>query len=90
VFCLFVTFAISPLILFCYNLFQVEVLVPLNDEVVLDVKYLPEEDMLALVAKSGSISIFDLNSSMVHFQFSWSPLFNYFINSMVYFSVLII
>jgi len=43
----------------------VEVLVPLNDEAVLDVKYLPEEDVLALVAKSGSISIFDLNSSMV-------------------------
>lgn len=38
---------------------------PLNDEAVLDVKYLPEEDVLALVAKSGSISIFDLNSAMV-------------------------
>lgn len=38
---------------------------PLNDEVVLDIKYLPEEDVLALVAKSGSVSIFDLNSSLV-------------------------
>lgn len=49
----------------CYISLQVDVLVPLNDEAVLDVKYLPEEDVLALVAKSGSISIFDLNSAMV-------------------------
>ena len=63
---------------------------PLNDEVVIDVKYLPEEDILALVAKSGSISIFDLNSSVVHLQISWSPLLIYLLNSMVYFSVLII
>lgn len=44
---------------------QVEVLSPLDVQCVLDLKYLPEEDALAIVAKSGSVSVYAINSAEV-------------------------
>lgn len=44
---------------------QVEILGPLDVGPILDLKYLPEEDVLAVVAKLGSISVYNLNSSEV-------------------------
>ena len=50
---------------------QVEILAPLDVGNVIDLKYLPEEDVIAVVASSpGSVSIFDLNTSMVFYCFS--------------------
>ncbi len=42
-----------------------EILGPLDVGTVLDLKYLPEEDVLAIVAKIGSVSVYSLNSSEV-------------------------
>ncbi|KAK4012972.1 hypothetical protein OUZ56_025220 [Daphnia magna] len=42
---------------------SVEVLGPLDVGSVLDLKYLPEEDVLAIVAKIGSVSVYNLSSS---------------------------
>ena len=44
---------------------QVEILGPLDVGPVLDLKYLPEEDVLAVVAKLGSVSVYSLSSSEV-------------------------
>jgi hypothetical protein len=46
----------------------VEILGPLDVGTVLDLKYLPEEDVLAIVAKLGSVSVYSLNSSEVSFK----------------------
>lgn len=48
---------------------QVEVLVPLNPGNNLDVKYLPEEDVIVLVSELGSISVYNLTSSEVCLKF---------------------
>lgn len=51
-----------------HDFLQVEILAPLDVGNVIDLKYLPEEDVIAIVASSpGSVSIFDLNTSMVFY-----------------------
>lgn len=42
---------------------------PLDVGIVLDIKYLPEEDVLAIVSQCGSISLYNLTSSEVNFSF---------------------
>lgn len=54
---------------FYFLFLQVEILGPLDVGAVLDLKYLPEEDVLAIIAKMGSISVYNLNSSEVSFKF---------------------
>lgn len=46
-------------------MFQVEILGPLDVGLVLDLKYLPEEDVLAIVAELGSVAVYNLSSSEV-------------------------
>lgn len=38
---------------------------PLDVGSVLDLKYLPEEDTIAIVAEQGTVSVFHVNSSEV-------------------------
>lgn len=42
-----------------------EVLAPLDCGLVIDVKYLPEEDVLVLVSASGSVVVYHFTSSEV-------------------------
>lgn len=44
---------------------QIEVLSPLDVSCVLDLKYLPEEYSLVIVAKSGSVSVYTINTAEV-------------------------
>lgn len=53
--------------------FKVEVLAPLDVGRVLDMKFLPEEDVLVLVSQSGSIAIYSLCLSEVFFQILTIP-----------------
>ncbi len=57
------------LLISSHSFLQVEILAPLDVGDVIDLKYLPEEDVIAVVASSpGSVSIFDLNTSMVFYH----------------------
>lgn len=47
--------------------FQVEILGRLDVGLVLDLKYLPEEDVIAVVAELGSVAVYNLNSSEVFY-----------------------
>lgn len=40
-------------------------MVPLDIGPILDVKYLPEEDVLAIVSQSGAVAVFSLSLSEV-------------------------
>ena len=51
---------------------QVEILAPLDLGAILDVKYLPEEDVLAIVSQSGSVAVFSLTLSEVCFLSNFS------------------